>query len=358
MRHATGTSPSAGGRRRARRRAQHLSRRSAGCACCTDCPKCRDDHPPQAAPADSRRQPSDRDGLLDQLSWGGNLRRTDLILTRSSRRRAQQKATRGTLSADPQGCASRAGDAGQKTTRRDLLSDSAAGPAQRDPMDAARQAWSVPAYPGRNGPCPAVDLGVEHLVLEVDGGLRLEVHARPGGSDDLIVPVGPGAAVTCSVPGSAPAGNAIRRPDPSGACVLDEMALTTLGGLLRSSTSMSYLILVREPIPALAETRRSPARPASKAAPRKPAGTGPRTGGRASHVGHAGSPGSRSRPPTGRRPAAGAARGHAFAAAAGCRRSGRAGGCRRCARPRPATAPGGPRASPRRPVRRSRGCRR
>jgi hypothetical protein len=33
----------------------------------------------------------------------------------------------------------------------------------------------------------AVDLGVEHLVLEVGGGLRLEVDVRAGGFDDLIV---------------------------------------------------------------------------------------------------------------------------------------------------------------------------
>src|SRR5690348_18470692 len=33
----------------------------------------------------------------------------------------------------------------------------------------------------------AVDLGVEHLVLEVGGGLRLEVDVRAGSFDDLIV---------------------------------------------------------------------------------------------------------------------------------------------------------------------------
>ena len=33
----------------------------------------------------------------------------------------------------------------------------------------------------------AVDLGVEHLVLNVDGGLRLEVDVCAGGFDDLIV---------------------------------------------------------------------------------------------------------------------------------------------------------------------------
>src|SRR5690348_17942070 len=53
--------------------------------------------------------------------------------------------------------------------------------------------------------------------------------------------LGPGAAVTCSVPGSAaPAGDAIRRPDPSGACAVDEMALTT-SAAASVSTSMSYL---------------------------------------------------------------------------------------------------------------------
>src|ERR1700755_537941 len=40
---------------------------------------------------------------------------------------------------------------------------------------------------GEVGLALAVDLGVEHLVLEVDGGLRLEVDVRAGGFDDLIV---------------------------------------------------------------------------------------------------------------------------------------------------------------------------
>src|SRR6185503_7094418 len=40
---------------------------------------------------------------------------------------------------------------------------------------------------GEVGLALAVDLGVEHLVLEVDGSLRLEVDVRAGGFDDLIV---------------------------------------------------------------------------------------------------------------------------------------------------------------------------
>src|SRR6185369_857899 len=89
---------------------------------------------------------------------------------------------------------------------------------------------------GEVGLALAVDLGVEHLVLEVDGGLRLEVDVGAGGFDDLIV-----LARSRSGPGSAaPAGDAIRRPDPSGACGVDEMALTT-SAAASVSTSMRYL---------------------------------------------------------------------------------------------------------------------
>ena len=79
-----------------------------------------------------------------------------------------------------------------------------------------------------------VDLGVEHLVLEERGGLRLQVDVRPVGLDDLVVLVwsfasGPGAAETWSPPGLAElaAEDAIRRPAVSGASGVAVRALTT-----------------------------------------------------------------------------------------------------------------------------------
>src|SRR5437762_8580481 len=81
---------------------------------------------------------------------------------------------------------------------------------------------------GEMGLALAVDLGVEHLVLEVDGGLRLEVDVCAGGFDDLIVLArSRGGRDLQRTRSAAPAGDAIRRPDPSGACGVDEMALTT-----------------------------------------------------------------------------------------------------------------------------------
>jgi hypothetical protein len=45
---------------------------------------------------------------------------------------------------------------------------------------------------GEDGLAILVDLRVEHLVLEVCGGLRLEVQVRAGGLEDQVVLAGPG----------------------------------------------------------------------------------------------------------------------------------------------------------------------
>jgi hypothetical protein len=66
---------------------------------------------------------------------------------------------------------------------------------------------------GEVGLALAVDLGVEHLVLEVNGGLRLEVDVGAGGLDDLIVRRSR-AAVTATLRSAKFAGDMIRRPEP------------------------------------------------------------------------------------------------------------------------------------------------
>ena len=43
---------------------------------------------------------------------------------------------------------------------------------------------------GEDGLAILVDLRVEHLVLEVGGGLRLEVQVRAGGFEDQVVLAG------------------------------------------------------------------------------------------------------------------------------------------------------------------------
>jgi hypothetical protein len=45
---------------------------------------------------------------------------------------------------------------------------------------------------GKEGLAILVDVGVEHLVLQVGGGLRLEVQVRAGGLEDQVVLAGPG----------------------------------------------------------------------------------------------------------------------------------------------------------------------